>query len=35
MGYSQEDIFKEFILYHLHGIASEKGRTLINNYFNF
>lgn len=35
MGYSQEDIFKEFILYHLHGIASEKGRTLIHNYFNF
>ena len=32
---SQEDIFKEFVLYHLHGVVSKEGNELINKYFNY
>lgn len=34
-GYRQDTVFKEFVLYHLHGVVSNKGKDLINNYFNF
>lgn len=34
-GYKQDEVFKEFVLYHLHGVVTNKGKDLINNYFNF